>query len=229
MTGHRAPRQTVNRPAATTASAPASTAARQGTPTSTACADDPPVTTAPPTVVAPPVVDPAPPGAREAAEPALAAAADSTPEVVSDPLRATAVPTPQSSRTRRVAMMAARQASPARASAPAAGTRSWPLSVTDCAGSGCGAWYTARAQDGRTARSASPAPTAPRSSVNANSRRAVAGPVGSGDPVTRSAAGAARPVGSGIRSGLLGLPRAHHHRRLADDRIEPAARIEATA
>ncbi len=147
MTGHRVPRQAVTAPAAMIAAAPANTATRHGTPSSSACADAPPVTTAPPAEEVPPVVDPALPDATDAEELTLVAATAMTRAALSDPLAATAVPAPHRASTTpaarraspRVAMTAARQASPARASAPAAGARSWPVTVTLWEGSGRGA------------------------------------------------------------------------------------------
>ena len=94
----------------------------------------------------PPVVEPEPPEATEADELTLDDAAATMRAALSEPLAATAAPTPHKASTApatrrstpRVAMIAARQASPARASAPAAGTRSWPVTVIDCDGSGFG-------------------------------------------------------------------------------------------
>src|ERR1700761_4357396 len=160
MTGQRAPRHRVSRPAAMRAAAPANTATRQGTPSSTVCTVESPVTTAPPGGAVPRVVEPTPPEATELDELALDEAADTMRAALSDPLAAPAVPTPHRASTTpaarrstpRVAMTAARQASPARASAPAAGTRSWPLTVIDRDGSGFGASATARGPPLRTAR-----------------------------------------------------------------------------
>ena len=63
MTGHRMPCQAVSSPATMSAAAPANTATRQGTPSSTTCAEEPPVTTVPPAEDVPPVVEPLPPDA----------------------------------------------------------------------------------------------------------------------------------------------------------------------
>ena len=130
------------------AAAPAKTATRQGTPSSTVWTEESPVTTAPAEEPAPdpPVVEPEPPEATEADELTLDDAAATMRAALSEPLAATAAPTPHKASTApatrrstpRVAMIAARQASPARASAPAAGTRSWPVTVIDCDGSGFG-------------------------------------------------------------------------------------------
>jgi hypothetical protein len=71
----------------------------------------------------------------------------------------------------RVAITAAKQASPARASALASGTSCWPVTEISCAGSGCGGVKTACAHACRTANTTSPAPAAPSSSTSPNSLR----------------------------------------------------------
>ena len=72
---------------------------------------------------------------------------------------------------RRVARTAARPARAASASAPAAGTRAWPVTAVTLAGSGLGAAVSTWAQPCRVASSARPAPAAPSSSSSASSRR----------------------------------------------------------
>src|SRR6201986_3002231 len=134
MTGQRLPRQMVSRPATMMAAAPANRATRQGTPSSIVWTEVSPVTTAPAEEPeeAPPVVEPEPPEATEAVELVLEEAAAMIRAALSEPLATTtapiphrASPPPATRRSRpRVAMIAARQASPARASALAPGTRS---------------------------------------------------------------------------------------------------------
>src|ERR1700679_1502171 len=96
MTGQRVPRHTVSRPAATRAAAPAKTATRQGTPSSTVCPEESPVPTAPAEAPAedPPVVEPEPPEATEAAELTLDDAAATMRAALSEPLADTTAPTP---------------------------------------------------------------------------------------------------------------------------------------
>src|ERR1700749_3403640 len=131
MTGQRWPRQTVSRPATMMAAAPANRAMRQGTPSSIVWTEESPVTTAPAGEPedAPPVVEPEPPEATEDEVLTLDEAAAMTRAALSEPLAAMTAPTPHRARiapaTRRsrprVAMIAARQARPASANAPAPG------------------------------------------------------------------------------------------------------------
>jgi hypothetical protein len=122
----------------------------------------------------PPVVDP--PSAPDAAS---AWAVASTPEARTPAPTATAAPAPRAASTapatRRttdlVAITAAKQASPANASAPASGTSCWPVTGMSWAGSGRGGVKMACAQVCRRANTTRPAPTAPSSSTSPNSLR----------------------------------------------------------
>src|SRR5215470_16516260 len=180
MTGQREPRQNTSRPAATIISAPVTAAGRHSAavivtwPTAVTPGAAPPPGTAPgETPAAPPAV------AEPACETAVIRAAPRTSEAASGRHTATAMTTPKaaisspaSRRARRlVAMTAARLASAARASAPASGTRSWPLTRTTLAGNGAGAGVDTRAQPCLADTSTSPAPAAPRARPSAYSRR----------------------------------------------------------
>ena len=101
---------------------------------------------------------------------------------------------------RRVASTAASPARAASASAPAAGTSAWPVSVVTLAGSGLGATVSTWAQPCRTASSTRAAPTAPSSSNSASSRRGSRRAARAGSPavicgssVLPSASGAPSP------------------------------------
>ena len=219
MTGQRAPRQETSRPAATIISAPATAAGRHSAavmvtwPTAVIPGAAPPPGTAPgETPAAPPAV------AEPACETAVTRAAPRTSEAASGRHTATAMTTPKtaisspaSRRARRlVAMTAARLASAARASAPASGTRSWPLTDTTLAGNGAGAGVATRAQPCRADSSTTTAPTAPRARPSAYSRRdagcAPAGAPPAGAPprsavTARSTPAAPRRNRSGRRCG----------------------------
>src|SRR5690349_1899937 len=219
MTGQRVPRQNTSRPAATIISAPATAAGRHSAavivtwPTAVTPGAAPPPGTAPgETPAAPPAV------AEPACETAVTRAAPRTSEASSGRHTATAMTTPKaaisspaSRRARRlVAMTAARLANAARASAPASGTRSWPLTGTTLAGNGAGAGVDTRAQPCLADSSTTPAPTAPRARPSAYSRRdpgrAPAGPLPADIPprravTARSAPAAPRRNRSGRRYG----------------------------
>src|SRR5262249_37939684 len=216
MAGHRGPRQATRIPAASTASPPTAASGRHGKLAITTCA-----AALTPGVRAP-VPGPAlPPPARAepAWEPAAPRAAASTSALPPPALTSTAVSAPDTARNAptsrrgrpRVAMTAARAANEATASAPAAGTRSCPLTRTVPLGSGAGAVVTTCAHPCRTDSRISTAPTAAVPRTSAYSRRAAAppaagppfpappgavpagaGPPGAGPLVTRRS-GRARP------------------------------------
>src|SRR5215831_3505908 len=198
MTGQRGPRQATSKPAATMTSAPAIAAGRHRAavivtwPAAVIPGAAPPPGTAPgETPAAPPAV------AEPACEAPVARAAASTSAAASGRLTVTAITTPNAAISsparrrarRRMAMTAARVASAARASAPASGTRSWPLTDTTLAGSGAGAGVATRAHPCRADRSTAPAPATPRARPSRYSRRSRGGGPGApaGAPWPRSA------------------------------------------
>ncbi len=181
MTGQGPDRQIVSRPAATSSAAPATARPRQAVPVMTTLARKPEIGAVPPVPPEPPAVtEPAPvPDPASPLSPALLAAARiaAAPEMGHSTDAAAPAPNsmsspPASRRARpRVAITAARVASPAMASALAAGTRSCPVTVTLLPGSGRGADVCTCAQPWRTPRNTRPAPAAPSSSTSPYSQR----------------------------------------------------------
>src|SRR6266404_5682901 len=121
MTGQRGPRHAVATPAATTSSAPSSTATRHGVPVMMACPVDPTIVSRPVPLAPEPepvIVDPtAPEDSADPGEPTWLAATLSTEAAVTAVPAATAAPIPNAASsapatlrsTPRVAITAARQ------------------------------------------------------------------------------------------------------------------------
>src|SRR5215510_1473443 len=214
MAGHRGPRQATRIPAASTASPPTAASGRHGKLDITTCAaaltpgvpvpapGAVPGPAAPPPAIAEPAWEITAPRAAASTSalptPALTRPAISAPD--------TARNTPTSRRGRpRVAMTAARAAREATASAPAAGTRSCPLTGTVLLGSGAGAVVTTCAHPCRADASTSTAPAAAVPRTSAYSRRAAA-PPGAG-PAFPAPLGAVPPGAEPPVTGRLGRAR----------------------